>query len=91
MYGLSLPRYLPSPAPLLIIFFGRLDFSTVSLANFFLFLLFCRLTCCRGVSFLVQSHGIPEGVIDNVVKAAKMYFSLPEAAKMEVSWFRVPD
>ena len=34
---------------------------------------------------LVQSHGIPEEVIDNTVKAAKRYFSLPEAAKMEVS------
>lgn len=34
---------------------------------------------------LVQSHGIPEEVIDNAVKAAKKYFSLPEAAKMEVS------
>lgn len=35
---------------------------------------------------IVQSHGIPEEVIDNVVKAGKKYFSLPEAAKMEVSF-----
>lgn len=34
---------------------------------------------------LVHSHGIPEEVIDNAVKAAMRYFSLPEAAKMEVS------
>ena len=34
---------------------------------------------------IVQSHGIPEEVIDNAVKAAKRYFSLPEASKMEVS------
>ena len=36
---------------------------------------------------LVQSHGIPEEVIDNAVKAAERYFSLPEAAKMEVSFY----
>ena len=35
---------------------------------------------------IVQSHGIPEEVIDNAVKAGKKYFSLPEAAKMEVSF-----
>jgi isopenicillin N synthase-like dioxygenase len=38
---------------------------------------------------IVQSHGIPEEVIDNAVKAGKKYFSLPEAAKMEVSFYYV--
>lgn len=44
---------------------------------------------CRR-SLLVQSHGIPEEVIDNAVKAAKSYFSLPEATKMEVSVRLIP-
>ena len=43
-----------------------------------------------GCSYLVQSHGIPEDVIDNTVRAAKRYFSLPEATKMEVSFYVCP-
>lgn len=34
---------------------------------------------------LVQSHGIPEEVIDNTINGAKEFFALPDRAKMEVS------
>ncbi|KAF8817115.1 Clavaminate synthase-like protein [Phlegmacium glaucopus] len=40
---------------------------------------------------VLQSHGIPEEVIDNTVKAAKKYFSLPEAVKMELDIHKSPN
>ena len=70
----------------------RLDFSMVSLRFSLTPLnLVYRMTdvsyggLLPWMRFLVHSHGIPEEVIDNTVKAAKRYFSLPEATKMEVS------
>jgi isopenicillin N synthase-like dioxygenase len=33
---------------------------------------------------IVQSHGIPEEVIDNTINGAKEFFALPDGAKMEV-------
>ena len=84
------PRYPIRPIYYCIL---RLDFSMVSLRCPLKFIwnsmtgvmILLRMKC------LVHSHGIPEEVIDNAVKAAKRYFSLPESAKMEVSllYYRV--
>jgi len=35
-------------------------------------------------AIIVQSHGIPEEVIDNTIHGAKEFFALPDRAKMEV-------
>jgi len=43
-----------------------------------------RDACINVGFFYIQSHGIPGDVFDNVVKAAKRFFSLSEAAKMEL-------
>ncbi|KAF9485812.1 Clavaminate synthase-like protein [Pholiota conissans] len=40
---------------------------------------------------LVESHGIPEEVIDNTISAAKEYFVLPEATKLELDIHKTPN
>jgi len=50
-----------------------------------------RDACINVGFFYIGSHGIPQEVIDNAVKAAKTYFSLPEATKAELAVHKSPN
>ncbi|KAF8956978.1 hypothetical protein BDZ97DRAFT_136092 [Flammula alnicola] len=50
-----------------------------------------RDACINVGFFYIESHGIPDAVIDNIIDAAKGYFSLPEATKLELDIHKTPN
>ncbi|KDR82437.1 hypothetical protein GALMADRAFT_823330 [Galerina marginata CBS 339.88] len=50
-----------------------------------------RDACINVGFFYIQSHGIPDEVIDSTVDAAKRYFALPEETKMELDIHKTPN
>ncbi|KIM42980.1 hypothetical protein M413DRAFT_443797 [Hebeloma cylindrosporum] len=50
-----------------------------------------RDACINVGFFYIQSHGIPDEIIDNTINGAKEFFALPERAKMELDIRKTPN
>ena len=41
--------------------------------------------CCRVGFFYIRNHGVPDKTVENMFDAAREFFALPEAAKLEIT------